>query len=81
MRVFASLATTVCLAALLSPAQPRAQVSPAVAAVSDGVRGDWRRHEIVRTYRDDEGCLIVVIAFHHADGGVDSREQRDCRKF
>ncbi|MBB4199419.1 hypothetical protein CCR94_20180 [Rhodoblastus sphagnicola] len=41
-------------------------------------KGDWRRREVVRTYRDNEGCKISVISYHHGDGDVETRQSRDC---
>ena len=43
-------------------------------------RGDWRRHEIVRTWRDESGCRLIVVSYHHPGGDVDSRQFRDCGK-
>lgn len=40
--------------------------------------GDWRRHEIVRVYRDNEGCRISLVSYHRPDGGIDTRQSRDC---
>jgi len=40
--------------------------------------GDWRRHEIVRVYRDNEGCRIRVISYHRPNGAIDTRQSRDC---
>lgn len=42
--------------------------------------GDWRRHEIVRTYRDEDGCQLRVVSYHRTNGDVDTRESRDCGK-
>ncbi|PPQ38739.1 hypothetical protein [Rhodoblastus acidophilus] len=62
-------------------AQTWAQSAPMAAEAASDLRGDWRRHEVVRTYRDDEGCRLSIIAYHHANGGVDTRERRDCGRF
>ncbi|MBB4200092.1 hypothetical protein GGD83_003919 [Rhodoblastus sphagnicola] len=80
MRVFVLMAGVLCLAAF-SSAQTSAQSAAIVSEVSSDVMGDWRRHEIVRSYRDDAGCQLVIINYHHTDGGVDVRENRDCSKF
>ena len=40
--------------------------------------GDWRRHEITRTYRDEDGCRLRVVSFHRINGDVDTRESREC---
>jgi len=42
--------------------------------------GDWRRHEIVRTYRDEDGCRVRVVSYHRLNGEIDTRESRDCGK-
>lgn len=42
--------------------------------------GDWRRHEIVRTYRDQDGCRLRVVSYHRPNGDVDTRESRECGK-
>jgi len=51
-------------------------------AVAPGARidakGDWRRHEIVRTYRDESGCRLSVVSYHRPGGGVEQRQIRDC---
>lgn len=65
----------------VASAQTLTQGAPMIAETASDLRGDWRRHEIVRTYRDDEGCRLAVIAYHHANGGVDTLERRDCSKF
>jgi len=65
----------------LASAQTWAQGAPMIAETASDLRGDWRRHEIVRTYRDDEGCRLAIIAYHHANGGVDTLERRDCSRF
>jgi hypothetical protein len=80
MRAFVLMVAAVGYAAF-SLAQASAQSALTGADVSSEARGDWRHHEIVRTYRDDEGCHLTVISYHHADGGVDVLKSRDCRKF
>ncbi|MCW2319001.1 hypothetical protein M2322_004570 [Rhodoblastus acidophilus] len=44
----------------------------------DANQGDWRRHEIVRTFRDEAGCRLSVVSYHRPDGDVDTRLSRDC---
>ncbi|MCW2318996.1 hypothetical protein M2322_004565 [Rhodoblastus acidophilus] len=40
--------------------------------------GDWRRHEVVRFYRDQNGCRLYTITYHRPDGDVDFQAHRDC---
>jgi hypothetical protein len=46
----------------------------------DGTEGDWRRHEVVRSWRDQGGCRLSVVSYHRPDGDIQTRESRDCGK-
>ena len=46
----------------------------------DQGKGDWRRHEIVRTWRDEGGCRLSVVTYHRPNGEVDHLQNRDCGK-
>ncbi len=61
------------------PSALAGSISAAPGARIDG-RGDWRRHEIVRTWRDEGGCRLSVVSYHRPNGDVDSRQFRDCGK-
>lgn len=91
MRTEFSTAALVGLAAALAVAAPSAvwpQAYPSALAgnisAAPGARidakGDWRRHEIVRTWRDEGGCRLSVVSYHRPNGDVDSRQIRDCGK-
>ncbi|MCW2284967.1 hypothetical protein M2323_002906 [Rhodoblastus acidophilus] len=43
-------------------------------------KGDWRRHEIVRIWRDESGCRLSVVSYHRPNGDIDSRQTRECGK-
>lgn len=82
----AALITAV--AAAGAPSAVRAQAFPAALAGSISVapnaridaKGDWRRHEIVRSWRDESGCRLSVVSYHRPDGDIDQRQIRDCGK-
>jgi hypothetical protein len=61
------------------PSALAGNISAAPGARIDG-KGDWRRHEIVRNWRDESGCRLRVVSYHHPGGEVDSRQIRDCGK-
>jgi hypothetical protein len=67
-------------------AQMAAQLNSAPASAGGLVlaphapEGDWRRREIVRTWRDEDGCQLRVIFYHRPDGEVETRQTRDCNK-
>ena len=68
------------LATLLAPAAPARADAASLDAPAYAGKGDWRRHEVVRTWRDGGGCRVSVISYHHPDGVVETRENRDCGK-
>lgn len=61
------------------PSALAGNIAAAPNARIDG-RGDWRRHEIVRTWRDENGCRLSFISYHHPGGKVDSRQVLNCGK-
>ena len=73
--ILASVLTT----AVFSPALAGTMAIAPNANVDQG-KGDWRRHEVVRTWRDESGCRLSVITYHRPNGEVDRRQSRDCGK-
>jgi len=86
MKVFSPASALLALALALGLAAPLALAGPARAGAASldapayAGKGDWRRHEVVRTWRDEGGCRVSVISYHHPDGVVETRESRDCGK-
>ena len=86
MKVFSAAFALLALGLALGLAAPLAPVTPARAdaasldAPAYAGKGDWRRHQVVRTWRDEGGCRVSVISYHHPDGVVETRESRDCGK-
>jgi len=80
----AALITAVVLTGAPSAVWPQAFPSALAGGASAApgaridARGDWRRHEIVRNWRDESGCRLRVVSYHRPDGDIDSRQIRDC---
>jgi chloramphenicol 3-O-phosphotransferase len=75
----AVLASCVLTSTALSPASAGSMTLAPNASVDQG-RGDWRRHEIVRTWRDEAGCRLSVVTYHRPDGEIERRQNRECGK-
>jgi hypothetical protein len=73
-------AAAVYLLALGAAPARAGSVSLAPGLQIDGSGGDWRRHEIVRIWRDQGGCRLSIVSYRRPDGEIDTRESRTCGK-